>query len=79
MVSQMYTNLTNLLSSDLSQQSSLTKKNSSIDDQITTMQARLDAERESLTNSFIQMLDAQSSAQSQNATLTNAFFNKNNN
>jgi flagellar hook-associated protein 2 len=79
MVSQMYTNLTNLLSSDLSQQSSLTTQNTSIDDQITTMQARLDAERESLTNSFIQMLDAQSSAQSQNATLTNAFFNKSGN
>jgi flagellar hook-associated protein 2 len=79
MVSQMYTNLTNLLSSDLSQQSSLTKQNTSIDDQITTMQARLDAERESLTNSFIQMLDAQSAAQSQNTTLTNAFFNKSGN
>lgn len=78
LVSQFYTTLTNLMSADTSQQSDLTNNNSSLDDQIATLQTRLDQERETLTNSFIQMLDAQSAAQSQSQTLTNAFFNNNN-
>lgn len=73
-VSKMFTYLTNVSSLDSAQQSRLTKASGDLDDQITTLQSRLDAERTQLTNSFIQMLDAQSAAQSQNQALTNAFF-----
>jgi len=76
MVSKMFTYLTNVMSSDLKQQSDLTTASSDLDTQIATLQSRLDDERTSLTNSFIQMLDAQSAAQSQSLTLTNAFFAK---
>jgi len=79
LVSKGYTYLTNLISADASQQDTLTKASKAIDTQIAALQARLDAERIQLTNSFILMLDAQSKAQSQNTTLTNAFFSKNNN
>lgn len=77
MVSQMYGTLTNLMSEDSSQQSDLNQTNSDIGDQITTMQQRLSDERDSLTNEFIQMLDAQQSAQTQSQSLTNAFFSGN--
>lgn len=76
LVSKMFSYLTNVISSDSAQQSKLTDASNDIDDQITTLQARLDDERTQLTNSFIQMLDAQSAAQSQSQTLTTAFFSK---
>lgn len=74
LVSKMFTYLTKVSSLDSAQQSRLTKASGDLDDQIATLQSRLDAERTQLTNSFIQMLDAQSAAQSQNQALTNAFF-----
>ena len=74
LVSKMYTYLTKVGSLDSAQQSRLTNASGDLDDQIKTLQSRLDAERTQLTNSFIQMLDAQSAAQSQNQALTNAFF-----
>jgi flagellar hook-associated protein 2 len=70
--------LTHVMSADSSQQSNLTKANSAIDDQIKTLQAHLDDERAQLTDSFMQMLDAQSTAQSQQTYLTNTFFKNNN-
>jgi flagellar capping protein FliD len=76
MVSKMFTYLTNVISSDSAQQSDLTASSNDLGTQIATLQARLDDERTTLTNSFIQMLDAQSAAQSQSLTLTNAFFAK---
>jgi flagellar hook-associated protein 2 len=77
LIPSMYSMLTNLKSADSSQQESLTSANNAINDQIATLQRQIDQERETLTNSFIQMLDAQSQAQSQTSTLTNAFFNNN--
>jgi flagellar hook-associated protein 2 len=77
LVSKMFTYLTNVMGSDTTQQSNLTTASSDIDKQVATLQARLTDERTQLTNSFIQMLDAQSSAQNQSLTLTNAFFAKN--
>ena len=76
-VPKLYGYLTNVISADRAQQANLTKTNSSIDDQIKTLQSKLDSEREMLTNSFIHMLDAQSAAQSQQTYLTNAFFKNN--
>jgi hypothetical protein len=78
-VAKLYGYLTNIIGSDSTQQSDLTKANSDIDSQIATLQTKLDDERTQLTNSFIAMLDAQSKAQSQNQTLTSAFFQNNNN
>jgi flagellar hook-associated protein 2 len=78
LVSKGYTYLTNLISADGAQQESLNKGSADIDTQIAALQARLANERELLTSSFIKMLDAQSVAQSQNTTLTNAFFSKTN-
>ncbi len=77
LVSKGYTYLTNLISADGDQQSRLNQASADIDDQIATLQARLDSERQQLTNAFIAMLDAQSKAQSDNTTLTNAFFKNN--
>ncbi|MDB6093963.1 MAG: flagellar hook protein [Verrucomicrobia bacterium] len=79
LVSKGYTYLTSLISADSDQQERINQQSSDIDAQIATMQTRLTAERDRLTTSFIQMLDAQSTAQSQNTTLTNAFFSNNNN
>ena len=79
MVSKMFTFLTDAMGTDTSQQSDLTKANSDIDTQIATLQSRLDDERTQLTNSFIAMLDAQSSAQSQSTYLNSTFFNNSNN
>jgi flagellar hook-associated protein 2 len=73
-VSKMYGYLTNIVANDSSQQSDLTKSNSDMDDQITTLQTRLDDERTQLTNAFIAMEDAQSTANSQSTYLTNSFF-----
>ena len=69
--------LSNTINADRSQQSNLAKANTDIDTQIATLQSRLDAERESLTNSFMTMLDAQSAAQSQNTYINNTFFKNN--
>lgn len=77
LVPDMYGVLTTLMTNDGSAQESIRKSSRDIGDQITTLQARLDAERQSLTDSFIKMLDAQSAAQSQNQALTNAFFKNN--
>ncbi len=74
LVSKGYTYLTNLISSDTAQQSRINQASANIDDQIATLQSRLDAERQKLTNAFIAMLDAQSKAQSENTTITNAFL-----
>jgi len=79
LVSKGYTYLTSLLTNENDQQSRLNQASSDIDTQITTLQARLDNERTTLTNAFIKMLDAQSTAQSQNTYLTNTFFNNNSN
>ena len=76
-VPQMYGYLTNVMTSDTTQQDNIRQANSDIDNQITTMQSRIDNERTQLTNSFIAMLDAQSAAQSQNQSLTSTFFNNN--
>ncbi|HVU31939.1 MAG TPA: flagellar filament capping protein FliD [Opitutaceae bacterium] len=77
-VSQMYDKLTNLQTDNNSQQANLNQNNTDIDNQITTMQTRLSTERDTLTQAFIQMLDAQQSAQSQSQSLTNAFFSGSN-
>jgi flagellar hook-associated protein 2 len=76
-VAKLYGYLTTLKSADSAQQSRLTKANSDLDEQIKTLQSRLDSEREQLTNAFLKMLDAQSNAQSQQTYLTNAFFRNN--
>lgn len=76
-VTRLYTYLTQTASLKNSQISHLAEANTDLDEQIATLQARLDAEREQLTNSFIQMLDAQSAAQSQSTYLTNTFFKNN--
>jgi flagellar hook-associated protein 2 len=78
-VAKMYDSLTNLKSADNTQQDSLSSANNDLTDQINTLQTRLDTERETLTNAFIAMLDAQSAAQSQNQALTNAFFKNSSN
>jgi flagellar hook-associated protein 2 len=79
LVSNLYTYLTKTMAADSSQQSSLTKENTSIDAQIATLQARLDSEREILTASFLRMLDVQSAAKSQTDTLTNMFLKNSSN
>ena len=71
--------LTHIMGTDRDQTDNFTKANSAIDTQIKTLQSRLDAERQQLTDSFINMLDAQSAAQSQNTYLTNTFFKNNSN
>jgi flagellar hook-associated protein 2 len=76
LVSKGYTYLTDLMSTDSSQQDDLNQANNDITTQITTLNARLDDERTTLTNAFISMLDAQSQAQSESTTLTNAFLTK---
>jgi len=79
LVPKMFDYLNNLTASDNTQQGNLSKANSDLDTQISTLQARLDDERSQLTTEFTAMLDAQSAANSQNQTLTSAFFNNNNN
>lgn len=76
-VTRFYSYLGDLASSGRSQSSRLGENNSDLDEQIATLQSRLEQEREQLTNSFIRMLDAQSLAQSQNTYLTNTFFKNN--
>jgi flagellar hook-associated protein 2 len=78
MGSKMFSYLTNLKADDSKQQTVITKDSSDLDDQIATLQSRLDAEREKLTTAFLRMLDAQSNFQSQSTYLTNAFFKEKN-
>lgn len=79
MVPQMYSLLTTLMSNDRQQQSGIGDRSTDLDHQIATLQARIDQERQDLTTAFTRMLDAQSAAQSQSQTLTNAFFSNNKN
>jgi flagellar hook-associated protein 2 len=78
-VAKLYDHLVNVIAADGSQQSSLTNANKALDDQIATLQQRLDNERETLTAAFIRTTQAQSLAQSQGQFLTNTFFRNNNN
>lgn len=78
LVAKMYSGLTALMKDDSNQQNNLGKANLSIDDQITRLQAKLATQRETLTQAFIKMLEAQSAAESQKKTLTDAFATKNN-
>jgi flagellar hook-associated protein 2 len=78
-VSRLYTGLTSDIGENTSAQSALAQSNTDLGDQITAMQTQLNTEQTTLTNSFITMLDAQSTAQSESTTLTNAFMNQNNN
>jgi flagellar hook-associated protein 2 len=77
-VGKMYGYLTKVIAADGTQQSNLTKSNSDLADQVTTLQTRLTSERDQLTNAFIAMLDAQSAAKSQ-STYLDSYFNNNNN
>jgi len=78
-VAKLFTGLTSLMGEDGIQRNNLSKANLGIDEQITKLRAKVAAQREQLTTAFIKMLEAQSAAESQNKTLTNAFFNKSNN
>lgn len=77
-VSRLNTLLVKVMRDDMRSQTSLNSDTAKLGDQITTLQRRLEAERERLTASFIAMQSAQSAAQSQAQTLTNAFFSDNN-
>jgi flagellar hook-associated protein 2 len=73
-VPKLFGYLTDALSSNTTQQNNITQANTDLTTQIATIQSKLDDERTNLTDSFIAMLDAQSSAQSQQTYLTNTFF-----
>jgi flagellar hook-associated protein 2 len=77
LVGQIYSYITRTITAEGAMESSLGVANDDIDEQIATLQARLDQEREVLTSAFIRMLDAQSAAQSQSTYLTNTFFKDN--
>lgn len=79
LVSRIYSFITDTTADGRKQIDGFTGDNTDIDEQIATLQARLDQQRETLTASFIRMLDAQSTAQSQNTYLTNQFFKNNSN
>ncbi len=79
LVGQFFDYMTTVTSSGRSQQDLLGQANQHLDEQIATLQSRLDAERETLTNAFIRMLDSQSLAQTQSTYLTNSFFKNNSN
>lgn len=79
LVPKFYSYLGTITANNRSQQSTLGKANTDLDTQIARLQARLEQQRELLTNSFIRMLDAQSLAQSQNTHITNSFFKNNSN
>lgn len=61
----------------VTQMNSLNKQNSGIDEQISTLNRRLEQERERLTNAFILMQSAQSKAQQQQTSLTNMYDSMN--
>jgi flagellar hook-associated protein 2 len=77
LIGRFYDFLGTITSAGRQQQSRLGAQNTDLDEQIATLQARLETEREQLTNAFIRMLEAQSTAQSQNTYLTNMFFKDN--
>lgn len=62
-----------LTTSNDAQQARLTKSNSDLSRQIADIERRLVQQRELLTNSFIQMEEAQAKIQQQSSALTNAF------
>lgn len=70
-VPKMFDYLTGIIGADIGQQAQLTKASSTIDDQIKTIQSRLDRERTQLTNAFLAMQNAQSAAQTQLQALNN--------
>ena len=78
-VSRLYSGLSQDISANTSAQAALTQENADLGTRITTMQARVATDQTNLSNAFIKMLDAQSLAQSDSTTLTNAFLNPNNN
>lgn len=79
MVPAMYGTLTTLITASRSQRDTISKSSLKIDEQIATLQTRIENQREMLTNAFIRMLEAQSIAQQQNQSLTNSFFRDNKN
>ncbi len=78
-VSRMFTGLSADIGQNTSAQNALNQANTDLANRITVMQTHLSSEQTNLTNAFIAMVDAQSTAQSDSTTLTNAFFNQNNN
>jgi flagellar capping protein FliD len=78
-VARMYSGLTTLMRDDTIQQNNLGKTNLGLDEQIARLKAKLEQQRETLTNAFIKMLEAQSLAESQNKTLLDAFSTKRDN
>ena len=76
LVAKMYSGLTSLLTANSTQQNNRGKANLTLDDQIAKLQARIATQKDQLTNAFLKMLDAQSAAQSQQKTLTDAFSTK---
>lgn len=59
------------------QMEALNKRNKTIDEQIVTLNRRLENQRELLTSAFIAMQNAQAAAQKQQTTLTNMFESMN--
>lgn len=78
-VTKMYDLATVTKSWNAAAQETLAKASTNIDKQITQLQARLVSQRELLTNSFLNMLDAQSKASNMSTYLTNHYFNKSSN
>lgn len=73
-VAKMYDLATVSKGSNSAAQESLSKLSTGLDKQITQLQARLVSQRELLTNSFLNMLDAQSKASNMSTYLTNHYF-----
>jgi flagellar hook-associated protein 2 len=73
-VNKMYDLATVTKSWNAAAQETLAKASTNIDKQITQLQARLVSQRELLTNSFLNMLDAQSKASNMSTYLTNHYF-----
>lgn len=76
-VARMYDLATVTNSWNASAQATLSKASTDIDKQIEQLQARLVSQRELLTNSFLNMLDAQSKSSSMSTYLTNHYFKNN--
>jgi flagellar hook-associated protein 2 len=74
MGSKLFSYITTLKADDSKQQTGIGADSRNLDEQIATLQNRLDSERERLTTSFLAMLDAQSKFQNQSTYLTNQFF-----
>jgi len=76
-VSKMFTTLLGDVNQNAQAQQVLNSSNTDLSNKITSMQTAVATEQTNLTNSFVQMLDAQSKANSQSTALTNAFFSGN--